>query len=419
MFIRKKTFILLVSYLSAALLGLGAYAYALSWGGQSYRRAAAYGYEHAFSEVVNASEKLSDALHRGVYATGAATSNEVCADVYGSCLAAGMTMSALPFTTYELERTAGFIGTAGDYAQSLLRNGTDGFDEKTRESFLALYKTSDGLTRALKKLQDEIINGDLIFDEPENRFSSGEGKLLSAALIKLEADADELPELDYDGVYTKTRGSKKSDDAVVSEAEAKKAAAEFLGVNENELKLLSRAENGATCFTSGDRSILVDAGGCISSLSTGRAVAGSMSDEELKKAAEDFLAEKGFCDLSLCSSERVGSVLALCYDGACGGVRREADKLRISVAADDGSIYSFSAPKGGTEPAAQTPAVSKTEAAKALPGTVKAQYAGLVYAETPGGADRLCHNFICTRGDDSLHILVDAMTGRQFRISFS
>lgn len=417
MFIRKKTFILILTYLLAAVIALGAYAYALSWGGMGYRRAAEYGYEHAFSEVVSAAEKLSDALHRGAYATGAAVSNEVCADVYGSCLAAGMTMSALPFSTYELERTAGFIGTAGDYVQSLLRNGgTDGFDENTRESFRKLYKISDSITRSLRELQDDVINGEVLFDEPENRFSSGGSALLSTALMKLEADMDELPELEYDGVYTKTHS--EAGGKSVSESEAKKAAAEFLGTDAGELSTLYRSESGAYCFTADDRSILVDGAGSVVSLSTNRAVAGDMSDEDMKAAAEEFLEKKGFKGLSLRSSERYGSVLMLNYDCSCGGVRREADSLRLSVAADDGSIYSFSVTKGGNEPSAQKPAVSQTEARDALPRNVTAHYAGLIYAETPGGNDRLCHDFVCSSGDETMHILVDAATGKQYRITF-
>ena len=42
-----------------------------------------------------------------------------------------------------------------------------------------------------------------------------------------------------------------------------------------------------------------------------------------------------------------------------------------------------------------------------------------VYAETDGGGQRLCYDFECTDADgEPLHVLVDAKTGRQFKIVF-
>ena len=51
MYIRKKTFILIITYLAAAVVALGAYT-AVHFGMEgSYRRTAEYGYAHAFEEV--------------------------------------------------------------------------------------------------------------------------------------------------------------------------------------------------------------------------------------------------------------------------------------------------------------------------------------------------------------------------------
>ena len=48
MYIRKKTFILIITYLAAAVVALGAYT-AVHFGMEGgYRRTAEYGYAHAF-----------------------------------------------------------------------------------------------------------------------------------------------------------------------------------------------------------------------------------------------------------------------------------------------------------------------------------------------------------------------------------
>ena len=150
MYIRKKTFILIITYLAAAVVALGAYT-AVHFGMEgSYRRTAEYGYAHAFEEVVGSVSALSDSLHRASYASGAELSGQLCADIYGSCLAAEMTMAVLPFSTQELEQTAAFIGIAGDYARGSLRTSAQsGFDDAARRNFASLYKTAAALTREL------------------------------------------------------------------------------------------------------------------------------------------------------------------------------------------------------------------------------------------------------------------------------
>ena len=186
MYIRKKTFILIITYLAAAVVALGAYT-AVHFGMEgSYRRTAEYGYAHAFEEVVGSVSALSDSLHRASYASGAELSGQLCADIYGSCLAAEMTMAVLPFSTQELEQTAAFIGIAGDYARGSLRTSAQsGFDDAARRNFASLYKTAAALTQELSELRDEINDGEVLLDEPENVFADS-GDRLSASMLGIE-----------------------------------------------------------------------------------------------------------------------------------------------------------------------------------------------------------------------------------------
>ena len=418
MYIKKKTFILIVTYLSAAALAFGAYSAALSINGAGYRYTARYGYEHAFGEVVTAAENLSDALHRGAYATGAEMSASVCADVYGSCLTAGMTMSNLPFSTQELENTARFIGVAADFSQSLM--GSGGFDDATRKSFAELYKTAEEITETLDELRDDIDNGTVKMDEPENLFGEAGNSLLSTAMLEMESGLGELPELDYDGRYTKTAAEECADP--ITEDEARTIAADFLGLEGDEISLQYRSESGATSFEYKDKSLLVDGWGNVVSLSSSRIVTGDMPAEDMEKAAKEFLTKHGFDHMHLVSSERMGNLQSMRFERLDGGVRCEKDSVRISVAADDGTVYSFDASGhySDTQKHAKPKSiVTQTQAASALPKGLSAKPKGMVYAETAGGNERLCYEFECeSKNDDTLRILVDAETGSQYRISF-
>lgn len=284
MYIKKKTFILIITYLSAAAIAFGAYSAVLSVGGAGYRSTARYGYEHAFGEVVTAAEKLSDALHRGAYATGAEMSASVCADVYGSCLTAGMTMSELPFSTQELENTARFVGVAADFSQSLMGRG--GFDDKTRKSFAELYKTAESITEALDALRDDIDNGTVKMDEPEALFDDNGASLLSTAMLEMESGIGELPELSYDGRYNKAAAEECKDP--ITEDEARTIAADFLGLEGDEISLQYRSEAGATSFEHEDKSILVDGWGNVVSLSSSRIVTAICRLRTWKKRQKNF-----------------------------------------------------------------------------------------------------------------------------------
>ena len=418
MYIKKKTFILIITYLSAAAIAFGAYSAVLSVGGAGYRSTARYGYEHAFGEVVTAAEKLSDALHRGAYATGAEMSASVCADVYGSCLTAGMTMSELPFSTQELENTARFVGVAADFSQSLM--GSGGFDDATRKSFAELYKTAEEITETLDELRDDIDNGTVKMDEPENLFGEAGNSLLSTAMLEMESGLGELPELDYDGRYTKTAAEECADP--ITEDEARTIAADFLGLEGDEISLQYRSETGATSFEYKDKSLLVDGWGNVVSMSSSRVVTGDMPAKDMKNAACNFLKKHGIKNMHLVSSERIGGTLSMRFERLDGGVRIEADSVKISVAADTGEVYSFDASAhyaAAKKHAKPERIVTQTQAASALPKELSAKPRGMVYAETAGGSERLCYEFECAdEAGERLHVLVDASTGEQYRISF-
>lgn len=418
MFIRKKTFILIITYLVAAVIALGAYTAVHIGMEGSYRRTAEYGYAHAFEEVVYAASNLSDSLHRASYATGAELSGQLCADIYGSCLAAEMTMAALPFSTQELEQTAAFLGIAGDYARSCLKTSAQsGFDDAARADFASLYKTAAVLTEKLHELQGSVNDGSVLLDEPENVFAQS-GDRLSASMLDMEEGIDKVELGSYGGKYAKNTPNQNREP--VPEADAKAIAADFFGLDADELEAEYTAENGTACFSFDGGSVCLDADGRVLSLSSERSVYGDMDSYELEQIARDFLASHGFGEMYLASSERIGSVQTMKFECVENGVRCIDDSVRVSVAGDCGGIYAYDATEHvrahGTYPKSAA-SVSESAARTALPSTLNALSSQLCYAPADDGSAVLCYGFDCTGSDgEELFVLVDAQTGRQFDI---
>lgn len=421
MYINKRTFIRLVTYLSAAVIALGGYCLFNRQSVNAYRNTAAYGYEHAFSEVVLAVRNLDESLQKGIYTQGIEMSSEVSADIYADCLAAEMTMAALPFSTQELEQTAGFLGVAGDYAQSLLRNCAKfGFGDEERENLAALHEISASLAEKLTALQDDVNNGEVSMDDPENVFSGNtSSSLLSAAFLEFEEDFPELPELDYDGKYNKAAMEKG--EATVSEESARKAAADMFGLKEKELELKYKNDNGVRCFETGDKSIVVNGDGEVLSMSSSRAVSGDMKQSEMEKIAQEFMDNAGFSDMELVYYEKDNGVLRLEFCCRQNSVLCTCDNIKLSVASDNGEIYSFDANdyiQNHSERETASPEVSSNLARAALPNTLSVSDEDLLMCETEGGNEKLCYAFNCeSKSGDRVRVMVDAQTGEQYDIS--
>lgn len=413
---KKKTFVLIVTYLTAAVLALGCYSIVQSINGRAYRLTAEYGYSHAFSEVVQSVDKLDNALKRGMYATGSEVSAEVCADICGSCQAAEMTMAVLPFSTQELEHTASFINIAEDYAEYLLKTtGENGFSDAERANMASLAEISGSLKKSLRRLLSDINDGSVLMDAPENVFADDKAQVMSDAMLKMESELSELPTIDYNGSFPEN--TKAEFDNPISEKAAKKAAEEFFGIKAGDTEY--KTEGGIFCFNFDGGTVTVDAGGNVLSMSSQRGVAGDMESSELESAAEKFIEEKGFEEMKLTSSSRRDSVLTAVFACGKGGVLCENDCIRVSVAADDGSIYAFDATEYYShhkERQLSSPEVSEDAAKAAIPDnlTVKASELALC---ADNSLERLCYAFDCVNDDgDAVRVFVDANTGKQFKI---
>lgn len=412
--IRKKTFILLITYLTAAVIALGAYACVQSLKGANYRRTAEYGYEHAFEEVVLAVDELDTALKKASFAVGPEIGMRLCGDIYSSCLAAEMTMAALPFSSYELEKTTAFIGVCGDYAASLLETcAQSGLGETERQNMAALSEISDGLAKELGELQSAVNSGEVVHDAPEELIHKDDGdELLSVRMKAYEKTVSELPELSYEGKYTSDGGV--TADGAVSEAEALTAAQSFTG--KQKLELCFTSEDKSRCFSFDGGVVVVDRKGRVKSYSSEGSVAGDMSDDELILAAESFLSEKGYDDMRILGSYRADSVLTATFAPVdVSGVLLSDATLTVSIAASDASLYAFNAAEyleATDSECSLTPDVTEDEAAKALPEGLE-----VTDCELALYSRRLCYDFTLRDADGKeLHILVDASTGRQFDI---
>lgn len=174
-------------YAAAAIAMLAVYSCVSHVRLENYRLIAKYSSQRAFEETAASVQELSEALGKGVYAVDTGMCAQVCSDIQAAAQSAEAAMATLPFTTQELSRTAGFLGTAGDYAMSLARQDGE-FTGEQRETLRSLSDKASEFSALLQKLRGSINDGEVMIDRQERRLQNvGEdgGVTLSARLTRV------------------------------------------------------------------------------------------------------------------------------------------------------------------------------------------------------------------------------------------
>lgn len=415
---KKKSRILLVSYLSVLIVTLALYAWAGQWGLGWYRRTAGESAGLAYEETVRAVQTLSSVLDQSPYATDAALCDRICCEAYACSAAAESALATLPFSTWELERLSAFLNTAGDYAHSLCGQG-EPFSPRQQRELAELAAAADAFSQTLLDLRGGLQDRELRMDSREQRLRNvGQepGEPLSGELLRCEADFPSVC-LRYDGKY----GAEPEQDpgGLLTEAEMLSAAADFAGVPSSALELEASYEGSSArrCYRAGDLWLCVDRSG-VELMGRDRLVSEeTLSPEQALRAAEDFLRDRGYEDLRLLEQEQSACVARFVYAREQDGVLIPENRLQLSIALDDGSLYAFDAGDYDPRPLTADFALDLETARAALPAALREAEGQPMLLRSPGGDYVPCYVF-SARDDRGrpVEISVSAATGRQFRI---
>lgn len=415
----KKTKIILATYAAAAVLALGLYAWLSHDRLEDYRLAAKYSADRAFEETLGAVDALSAALEKSRYATGGMCSR-LCGEAYAGAQAAEAAMSTLPFSTQELEHISAFINVAGDYAYSLSCGVGEGFSEEQRETLSDMAAQASALSASLKELQGSINSGDVILDGSQPGFENleleAQVETLGARLLEYEREFKPMAELEYDGKYGLRQ--EKSQQLRLTEEEMLDLAAEYAGVDKNELKKEYdyEGESGRRCYSAGDMTVCVSPAG-LESMSQSRLVSeGKMDLSQAEEKAAEFLRARGFENMELTERRQSGALAHMVFARMENGALCLGDKLSVSIAMDDGSVYAFNAASYSGEETGASWTLDESAAAEKLPQGFSAENSRKVVLKSPGGKNLPCYEFTGSGGGRQVKIYINAETGAQCSI---
>ena len=432
---KKKTASIIIAFLSVALIITGLFAWKESADGMGHLRAGeSYG-SAAMGELASSLGAMDEALMASRYATNAPLFSQLCAKAAANAAGAVSALSAMPYSTQELEKLSGYLNSAGDWALYLSREGAEGRlpDEETRKQLGQISDAVSDIAQSVMQLGTQYSDGALVLDSYAACADDGETNTVGCELRRIDLELDEFPELEYDGKYSASALSVSARSLEgaenVTESKAKAIAADFLGVPQSELESIGRAACDLPCWSfsyegeTGDfRMISVsEQGGQVLSVTGSRRVrAAELGMDEAREIAQDFLERAGVDVTEPVSETEDGGLAAFVFAGSADGVMYPADAVSVSIALDSGEVCAYDATEyilNHTERDLGEPAITAEQAAAALPGSLTALSSKLTAAVTEGGSERLCYVFACEAEDETpVTVYIDAKTGVQTKI---
>lgn len=412
---KRKTAIIVCSYLVIAALMLGLFASLQQRLAANSERLSRQSGELAFEELCAASEAMSTALRKAALCSAPGLEATYCADAYAASLAAISAQGELAFASQELETTGLFFGRCGDYARSLTRTAASGgaWSSRDRRDLTALAQIARWYADTLESYRCAAADG------------SCEGDA-EAALRKAESEFPNLPALSYDGKYAAREDYYAMLDgkSEIVEREAGIIAAAFLGRSSRSADVLGVTQEEVPCYRIqvGEYSAAVSVQGGQLLRVTGGSGSGEagMDASQAEEAAQEFLTQRGYEDMRLLSHKTENSTWVSEWCAVQDGVVLLPDRVRLCLSLSDGTLLAFDATDYvhyHRERRLEEPATPADEAAALLlPGlTPEESFAALTLSD--GGEERLCHAFLCPCGQEE-HCLVfaSAATGAQERI---
>ena len=428
----KKIRIFAVALAVVGVLTLGGVALYQHDRAEDYERAMTITYRHAFSELAGSVGNISAGLQKCVYAASPSLVSSVCAEVYGEAKTARMIMGELPFYG-ELEHTANFLTSVGDYVFVLSKSAAQG-NGCTAEQYENLKKLShvaEILSYNLNQLMDEIDHGEIELSALNSADKAAQGTLQESMKV-VEGEFPEVPELIYDGPFSQhieTMTPKYLEGMEqVSKEDAVKTVAELLDMPSYGFKVLGKSEGNLPFYMieaqNEQKTVYAEVsvqGGIVLELMISRGVGEAIkSQEDAVEIARNFLIKAGYENMTESYYMTNGNICTVNFAYTQDDVICYTDLIKVSVALDNGEVTGFETTgyvMNHTERELPDVKVPKEEAEEKVSDELEILSHNLAVIPTGGKYEVQCHEFICEAEDDRHCIVyINAGSGTEEKI---
>ena len=351
---RRKT-VRIISFLTALVTVLGIWGVVSSFNLAVAKRQIKASDERALTQLGTYLDDINLNLQKSMYCKSSKMLSDVSTELWRSSSSAKESLSEITDSNTEVSDIYKFLSQVGEYTLSINKKiaANEKLSKTETENLKKLLRYSEKLSENVNNLIRQQEDGLLDFEQVKTNLQSSDNKrmYLGNELNDANQSLNDYPTLIYDGPFSDHINNKESvlikNMKNVSEEKARKIAADFMGIKESGIKLLSKTENNMSTFNfhNADYSVSVtQKGGIVSSFMTSQYASEiKMTTKQAIKKATQFLKEKGYEKIKESYYSTADGICTINFSYYDKGITYYTDLIKVSVALDDGKITAFDA----------------------------------------------------------------------------
>lgn len=434
MYISKRCFVRIISFLTAAIIAVGVSAVLNMNSSEQYRRSFEQNMTRNVEDLSAEIDNIKNTLYKGMYAGTPEMMTQLSSKLWSDASTAKSSLAQLPVSELHLENTYKFLSQVGNFSKSLAKRYSDGeaLSKDDRKSLKTLSEYADRLAENMWKVEKRINSGKLSFEkavtEVQGAENNEEPSYITEGFTDFEEGYDNYPTLIYDGPFSdhilekEPEMLKGTTEVTLSDAlkKAEKACG-TTGLTHSD----SNDEQGkmpSYIFTKDSTTIAITKyGGYLSYMLGDRKVSTrSLTALESVGKAKEYLTMLGINHITDTYYEISGNVCTVNFAGTENDIIMYTDLIKVSVAMDNGDILSFDGRgyiANHKKRNLSEPKITAEQARKKISTELTVTDTSIAVVPSAGTNELFCYEFHCTSPDGrQMLIYINADTGREEQI---
>lgn len=434
MYISKRCFVRIISFLTAAIIAVGVSAVLNMNSSEQYRRSFEQNMTRNVEDLSAEIDNIKNTLYKGMYAGTPEMMTQLSSKLWSDASTAKSSLAQLPVSELHLENTYKFLSQVGNFSKSLAKRYSDGeaLSKDDRKSLKTLSEYADRLAENMWNVEKRINSGELSFEkavtEVQGAENNEEPSYITEGFTDFEEGYDNYPTLIYDGPFSdhilekEPEMLKGTTEVTLSDAlkKAEKACG-TTGLTHSD----SNDEQGkmpSYVFTKNSTTIAVTKnGGYLSYMLGDRKVSTrSLTALESVGKAKEYLTMLGINHITDTYYEISGNVCTVNFAGTENDIIMYTDLIKVSVAMDNGDILSFDGRgyiANHKKRNLSEPKITAEQARKKISTELTVTDTSIAVVPSAGTNELFCYEFHCTSPDGrQMLIYINADTGREEQI---
>lgn len=434
MYISKRCFVRIISFLTAVIIAVGVSAALNMNSSEQYRRSFEQNMTRNVEDLSAEIDNIKNTLYKGMYAGTPEMMTQLSSKLWSDASTAKSSLAQLPVSELHLENTYKFLSQVGNFSKSLAKRYSDGeaLSKDDRKSLKTLSEYADRLAENMWNVEKRINSGELSFEkavtEVQGAENNEEPSYITEGFTDFEEGYDNYPTLIYDGPFSdhilekEPEMLKGTTEVTLSDAlkKAEKACG-TTGLTHSD----SNDEQGkmpSYIFTKDSTTIAVTKnGGYLSYMLGDRKVSTrSLTALESVGKAKEYLTMLGINRITDTYYEISGNVCTVNFAGTENDIIMYTDLIKVSVAMDNGDILSFDGRGYITNHKKRNlsePKITAEQARKQISTELTVTDTSLAVVPSAGTNELYCYEFHCTSPDGrQMLVYINADTGKEEQI---